>query len=565
MLFIDALVFNHPDKQNLVTLKAHPDFHGIYNNITAKLTPIAGEKAEISLQNTDSITANGEKHRTFNFDILTWHERPWAETLLNVYLQEMQHAQHEVNMELPWSPHLKLGQTLVVDQQIVAHLRWTPVRILRIAHDFQARTTRLTGRTFGQPRITETALRFDAKITHHRVYIKGEAIHQFVLPQAKGGLGNITYTLSQLPSGLVYTAASRNVLGTPTTLGTTIMTYTATDVGGQTATLRFRITIVPPLAFTETIPAYLVFQERCYIQHTLPEATGGIGKRTYTLGDLPHPLKFNPTTRTITGIMPNTDSCLSYKVEDTNGTVVEQTFDIIRDTPPTWRAIFVTGNQLTAVDSGSHTARAFNADSPPLAGVNTTRNYADAAGTLQDIRLGNGEWRGATATDNRKIFVDTNGKVKFYDMDNTEQTAEALTLGSGDWQDVTRVGTDKLGFLDRRAGAIRIYSTAGTRQPTDDITFPFRANYRSIAYYEDIHGDAKLAVVIEDLGMLLVWDIATATFETDTAFETIPGSRDWQSVCLHPAGHLLLIRTQSPRAIAFALGTRDPTKDIRLV
>ncbi len=343
VLFVDVLVFNHPDKQNLVTLKAHPDFHGIYNNITAKLTPIAGEKAEISIQNTDSINANGEKHRDFNFDILTWHERPWAETLLNAYLHEMQHAQHEVNIELPWSPHLKLGQTLVVDQQVVAHLRWTPVRLLRIAHDFQARTTRLTGRTFGQPRITETALRFGESLLspHARggqggvnlIYIKDAPIHQFVLPQAKGGLGNITYTLSQLPSGLVYTPASRYVLGTPTTLGTTLMTYPATDASGQTATLRFRVTIVPPLTFTADIPAYLVFQERCYIQHQLPEATGGIGKRTYTLSDLPHPLKFNPTTRTITGIMPNTDSCLSYKAKDTNGTVIEQTFDIIRDTP----------------------------------------------------------------------------------------------------------------------------------------------------------------------------------------------------------------------------------------
>ncbi len=210
-------------------------------------------------------------------------------------------------------------------------------------------------------------------------------------------------------------------------------------------------------------------------------------------------------------------------------------------------------------------------------GVNSTRNYADTDGTLQDINLGNGDWRGATAissptdkggrgVNNRKIFVDNTGKVKFYDMDNTEQTAEALTLGTGDWQDVTRIGTDKLGFLDRQAGAVRIYSTTRTRQPADDITFPFRANYRSIAYYEDTNGDVKLAVVIEDLGMLLVWDIATATFETDTSFETIPGSRDWQSVCLHPDGHLLLIRAQSPRAIAFrTTNTRDPTKDIRLV
>ena len=558
VLFVDALVFNHPDKKNLASLKVNPDFHGIYNSITAKLTPIAGEKAEISIQNTDSIHTNGEKHRNFNFDILTWHERPWAETLLNAYLNEMQHAQHEVNLELPWSPHLKLGQTLVVDQQHVAHLRWTPVRILRIAHDFNARTTRITARTFGQPRITETALRFDADITHHRIYIIDEPIHQFVLPQAKGGLGNITYTLSQLPPGLVYTPASRNVLGTPTTLGTTIMTYTAT-ASPQTTTLKFRITVVPPLSFTADTPQYIVYQQGCYIQHQLPEATGGIGRRTYTLDGLPHPLKFNPNTRTITGIVPNTDSCLSYKVKDTAGNTQEQTFDLIRDTPPTWRAIFITGDQLTAVDSDSHTARAFN--------INGTRTYADPTGTLQDINLGNGSWRGATATDNRKIFVDKTGKVKLYDMDNTEQTAEAFTLGTGDWQDVTHIGTNKLGFLDRQTAAVRIYTTAGVPQPAEDIVFPYRANYRSIAYYEDTNGDAKLAVLIEDIGMIFIWDIASAAFQPDSAIVTIPGSRNWQSICRHPDGHLLLTRANSPRLIAFTHTprTRDPTKDIPLL
>ena len=161
VLFVDALVFNHPDKKNLAKLNFKPDFLGIYNQLTAKLTPINGTKAEVYTESTDSIADNGEKPRDFNFDMLTSHQRPWAETLLNDYLTDMQHAQHEVNLELPWSPHLKLGQTLVVDQQLVAHLRWTPLRILRISHDFDARTTRITARTFTRYTTTTTPIAFD--------------------------------------------------------------------------------------------------------------------------------------------------------------------------------------------------------------------------------------------------------------------------------------------------------------------------------------------------------------------------------------------------------------------
>ena len=583
VLFVDALVFNHQDKRNLGSLKFKPDFHGIYNQLTSKLTPITGEKAEVSVESAESVAANGEKPRDFNFDMLTGHERLWAEVLLDEYLIDMQQAQFEVELELPWAPHLKLGQTLVVDQQVVAHLRWTPVRILRIAHDFDARTTRVTGRTFGLRRISQTTLIFEGDIPDY-TFIVNQEITPFTLPEAEGGLGTLAYSLSALPPGLLFEDLnSRTVSGTPTQPGTWIMTYTATDetTPPQTAKLRFRITVVDALAFERDMD-YLVFDERCHINHQLPATIGGIGRVFYALVGLPNPLVFNPKTRRILGIMPAGRWCLEYRVHDSAETAntISDSFDIIGDSIPTWRAIITTeftennepSVELMALDGASRTGRAFLEDG--------TRRLSSGSPNSYDIGLGDsGDWRGAAATADRKIFVNNSGDVKFFDHSNTEKTDEALSLSAGDWQDVAFIGTDKLGFLDggyrydavkkkdlpRVSGIIRMYSTSGMRLAAEDIEFGFSAQFRSIAYFEDSDANKKIAVLIENLPTILVWDMAAGAFEDDKSFDIIEGSTDWQSITRHPDGHFLLVRKRSTRAIAITTsGVRDENLDIPL-
>lgn len=148
-LQVDAFAFNHPTKKNLATLQFRPDFLGIQNQLTATLTPVIGDKADIYLESPISVAANGKKPEQFDWNVLTYHERPWAELLLNEYLGDRQQSQFELTLTVPWSPHLELGQTLVVDQQMFAHAKFTPVRILQLSHDYDAATTRITGRTFG--------------------------------------------------------------------------------------------------------------------------------------------------------------------------------------------------------------------------------------------------------------------------------------------------------------------------------------------------------------------------------------------------------------------------------
>ena len=76
---------------------------------------------------------------------------------------------------------------------------------------------------------------------------QGEDAGQTVLPEAEGGDGELTYSLTPAPpEGLSYAADTRTLSGTPTTAGEYAMTYTATDEDGDEAAFTFTITVDPP-------------------------------------------------------------------------------------------------------------------------------------------------------------------------------------------------------------------------------------------------------------------------------------------------------------------------------
>ena len=101
-------------------------------------------------------------------------------------------------------------------------------------------------------------LHFTPSAVADQTFTVGEAVN-LTLPSATGGTAPYTYTLTpQLPAGLQFDAATRILSGTPTTLGTTNLTYTATDTAGITAALTFSITVTadgggpPPTAILDT-------------------------------------------------------------------------------------------------------------------------------------------------------------------------------------------------------------------------------------------------------------------------------------------------------------------------
>ena len=76
-------------------------------------------------------------------------------------------------------------------------------------------------------------------------YNVGTAIDALTLPEASGGEGPLTYSLSPEVPGLIFdaTATVRRLSGTPSAAGTYNMTYRARDVDGDTDSLSFTVTV----------------------------------------------------------------------------------------------------------------------------------------------------------------------------------------------------------------------------------------------------------------------------------------------------------------------------------
>ena len=173
-----------------------------------------------------------------------------------------------------------------------------------------------------------------------QVYTTGTAIADLVLPEASGGTGELTYSVSALPTGLAFDAATRTLSGTPTaaTDGAVDVVYTVTDEDGTTDTLTFTITVndrptfddffnlfgsskvVPTASHDATeIREFIVGQRVEGL--VLPEASGGTAPLTYSLSPaLPAGLTFDAVTRTIAGTpRAAAEIVYTYAVTDANG------------------------------------------------------------------------------------------------------------------------------------------------------------------------------------------------------------------------------------------------------
>ena len=89
-------------------------------------------------------------------------------------------------------------------------------------------------------------------------YGVGTAIAPLTLPAATGGTTPVSYTLTgpsagPLPAGLVFNATTRVLSGTPTAIGTTELTYTATDSATTPVEVMrtFDVTVLPVVTITQ--------------------------------------------------------------------------------------------------------------------------------------------------------------------------------------------------------------------------------------------------------------------------------------------------------------------------
>ena len=185
---------------------------------------------------------------------------------------------------------------------------------------------------------TTPAFSFGSEAIVNQAWEVGTAITSLTLPEATGGTGTITYSLSPtVPAGITFSAGNRRVSGTPTgRFALATFTYTATDGSGTTAELTFTIVVTAvAITFAFTIPN----QPRVVgtpVSFQLPIATGGVGAITYSLTPAtPAGITFIAATRVLigtpTGRFPL--ATFTYTATDAEGITQTQTFTFVVTAP----------------------------------------------------------------------------------------------------------------------------------------------------------------------------------------------------------------------------------------
>ena len=182
----------------------------------------------------------------------------------------------------------------------------------------------------------------DNTVVPNQSYTAGTAIDPLVLPAASGGTAPLVYSVSALPAGLVFDAATRTISGTPAAVESaisTIVIYTVIDSGGSADALTFSITVNPGITFGDffdlfgssgkIVPtaSHDLAEIREFIvgqrveDLVLPAASGGTAPLTYSLSPaLPAGLTFDAATRTIAGTPgAAAETAYTYTVTDANG------------------------------------------------------------------------------------------------------------------------------------------------------------------------------------------------------------------------------------------------------
>ena len=177
---------------------------------------------------------------------------------------------------------------------------------------------------------------FGNKNMADQVYTVNEEIEPLALPEASGGNGPLRYTLTPtLPAGLTLDDDTRTISGTPTAAQErTKYTWTATDTDGDTASVRFSITVNPDLVPSfgdESVADQAYMVNEAIEPLALPEALGGNEPLVYELTPaLPAGLAMDPATRTISGtpaeVQERTD--YTWTAMDADGDAASLTFSM---------------------------------------------------------------------------------------------------------------------------------------------------------------------------------------------------------------------------------------------
>ncbi|WP_316850253.1 Ig-like domain-containing protein [Pedobacter agri] len=214
------------------------------------------------------------------------------------------------------------------------------------------------------------------------------------IPSATGGVSPYTYSAINLPPGLNFDNATREISGIPTQAGNYVVTVNVSDSEGRSATGNYSLKVIGALNLpSATLPNGIV--GTTYPTQTLPAVTGGTGPYTYIATNLPPGLNFNTNTREITGVPTlGGNYTISVTARDASGNVATTGYSIAVNVnaPAVANATVCSGSPATLTVSNL------------IAGV--TYNWYGATGTTPLATNNNGTFITPAVTSETVFYVE---------------------------------------------------------------------------------------------------------------------------------------------------------------
>ena len=331
---------------------------GLYFNNSTRV--ISGTPTRVTPQATYTLTARDSRGGTgalsFYIEITanpaptfgsqTIPDKSWTENAQIASFTLPQATGGDQPLTYSLSPALPRGVTRNTTTQVVSGTPTSlmmPTQYTWKATDADGDTASLTfsitvAAAASAPDLTPT---FGSQTISDKSWMQREQITSFTLPQATGGDGTLSYTISPaIPGGITRSLSTRQVSGAPTgSLNRTRYTWTASDADGDTSSLAFYIAIAADTSpyFSSAIGHKEWIRGSQISGFTLPEATGGNGDLSYSLSpDLPNGIVWDTTTRRVTGTAQTSMASAEYTwtATDADGDKASLKFNIEVDSVP---------------------------------------------------------------------------------------------------------------------------------------------------------------------------------------------------------------------------------------
>ena len=139
---IDYIASNETNFRTLQHINSRTsDFPNIFNSID---TPYS--QSIFTSEDQDSIDEHGQSKYIVESGLLKEHDRPWAEILSTVYLNDLSNIRQLIDFSIIFIPDLKVGQIVLLHQPDRINLEYVRLRILRVSHDIKEWKTTVLGR-----------------------------------------------------------------------------------------------------------------------------------------------------------------------------------------------------------------------------------------------------------------------------------------------------------------------------------------------------------------------------------------------------------------------------------